>query len=69
MSGRLFTEDFKAQPYWWDAAPLANENTDLPGRADVAIIGAGYTGLHAAIRTARAGLATVVVNAEAAGFD
>ena len=39
----------------------------LPARADVAVIGSGYTGLHAALQTARAGRDTVVVEAEAAG--
>ena len=34
----------------------------------MAIIGAGYTGLHAAIQTARAGLSTVVVDAESTGW-
>jgi glycine/D-amino acid oxidase-like deaminating enzyme len=40
----------------------------LPASADVLVIGAGYTGLHAAIETARAGLDTVVIDAEAAGW-
>ena len=44
------------EAYWWQAAPL----TTTPQRAvepscDVAIIGAGYTGLSAAISLARAG--------------
>lgn len=40
----------------------------LPAACDVLIIGSGYTGLSAAIQTARAGRRTVVVDAEAAGF-
>ncbi|MCY0096713.1 NAD(P)/FAD-dependent oxidoreductase [Hoeflea ulvae] len=64
-----FSPDFKAAPYWWDASPRpADGQAGLPATADVVIIGAGYTGLHAAVQTARAGLETVVVDAEAAGF-
>ncbi|KGF70010.1 oxidoreductase [Hoeflea sp. BAL378] len=64
-----FSEDFKPDPYWWEASPRQPDTpAALPSSADVVIIGAGYTGLHAAVQTARAGLATVVVDAEAAGF-
>ena len=65
----LFSADFKAEPYWWeDARPPAPGCAALPARADVAVIGSGYTGLHAALQTARAGRDTVVLDAEAAGF-
>jgi len=40
----------------------------MPDVADVVVIGAGYTGLHAAIQTARAGMRTVVFDAEKAGY-
>jgi glycine/D-amino acid oxidase-like deaminating enzyme len=64
-----FSPDFKPTPYWWDASPQqTDDGADLPGEADVLIIGAGYTGLHAAIQTARAGLSTTVIDAEAAGW-
>lgn len=64
-----FSTDFKPAPYWWDASPRQPDDlSKLPATADVAIIGSGYTGLHAAVQTARAGLETVVVDAEAAGF-
>lgn len=64
-----FSADFKPQPYWWDASPRQPDDlAKLPATADVVIIGSGYTGLHAAVQTARAGLDTVVVDAEAAGF-
>ena len=64
----LFSADFKAEPYWWeDAPPPEAGETTLPARADVAVIGSGYTGLHAALQTARDGRDTVVLDAEAAG--
>lgn len=56
-------------PYWWDDAPPepAGAPAPPPRGADVVVIGSGYTGLHAAIQTARAGRATVVLEAEAPG--
>ncbi|MDZ7602503.1 MAG: FAD-binding oxidoreductase [Hoeflea sp.] len=68
-SSDCFSPDFRPAPYWWEASPQEPENAvSLPSTADVVVIGAGYTGLHAAVQTARAGLETVVVDAEAAGF-
>ncbi|WP_145962784.1 hypothetical protein [Mangrovicoccus ximenensis] len=40
----------KSDPYWWEAArPAPLPEAPLPETADVAIIGAGYAGLGAAI--------------------
>ena len=65
----LFTDDYKLQPYWWDKTPRqAFHSTELPAKCDVLIIGSGYTGLHAALVTARAGRHTVVVDAQDAGY-
>ncbi len=64
----LFTDDFKGTPYWWDRTPPMPVGGEPPASADVAVIGAGYTGLHAAIQTARHGLSTVVIDTEAAGY-
>lgn len=55
-------------PYWWQAAPLA----ELPQRSvdpscDVAIVGAGYTGLSAAITLARAGRSVQVFDKQRPG--
>ena len=65
----MFTHDFKVQPYWWDrsASPTV-QDTELPKKVDVLIIGAGYTGLHAAIQTARGSRNTLVIDAEHAGW-
>jgi len=77
MREDIFTPDFKQTPYWWERTPRPDidgggGNGDAkraaPRTADVLIIGSGYTGLSAAIQTARHGRRTVVVDAEQAGF-
>jgi glycine/D-amino acid oxidase-like deaminating enzyme len=65
----LFSNDFKAIPYWWeDTPPPEMEPGTLPPTVDVAIVGSGYTGLNAAVQTARGGRSTVVLEAETAGW-
>ena len=61
----MFTSDFKTEPYWWDAVPREPaEPYDIPAKVDVLIVGSGYTGLHAALKTARAGRSTLVLDAQ-----
>lgn len=46
----------RSDPYWWEAAPPATLPAEpIASRCDVVIVGAGYTGLSAAITLARAG--------------
>lgn len=55
-------------PYWWEAArPPQNSGVELPAHAEVVVIGAGYTGLSAALTLARAGRDVLVVDAEDPG--
>ncbi len=69
-----FSADFQSTSYWNDRAN--NDHSDaissslqpLPDQADVVIIGSGYTGLQAAIQTARSGLSTVILEAEELGY-
>ncbi|MBK5927746.1 NAD(P)/FAD-dependent oxidoreductase, partial [Rhodobaculum claviforme] len=62
--------DMKTTPYWWDTAgPAPQDDTaPLPATTEVAVIGAGYTGLNAALRTARGGRDTLVLDAQAPGW-
>jgi len=69
LDNALFTPDAKLAPYWWDHAPRPSlPDVEFPRSVDVAIVGSGYTGLHAALQTARGGRHTVVFDAEDAGF-
>jgi glycine/D-amino acid oxidase-like deaminating enzyme len=68
MNEELFAPGFKEQPFWWEAAPMAPRPADgLPKRVDVAVIGAGYTGLSAALTLARAGRSVLVLEAGVPG--
>jgi glycine/D-amino acid oxidase-like deaminating enzyme len=70
MTGeQLFTANFKPLPYWWDLTPRPDlGQPELPAHADVVVVGSGYTGLSAALQTARGGRSTVVVDADVAGW-
>ena len=65
----LFTDGLKLTPYWWDHMPQPElPRITPPQKADVVIVGSGYTGLSAALQTARGGRDTVVLDADNAGF-
>jgi glycine/D-amino acid oxidase-like deaminating enzyme len=69
MTSDLFTQDAKLTPYWWDRTPRPElPPAPPPAKAEVVVIGSGYTGLSSALQTARGGRDTVVLDAEDAGF-
>jgi glycine/D-amino acid oxidase-like deaminating enzyme len=69
LRSNLFAPDAKLAPYWWDHVPRpVLPELSLPPRADVVVVGSGYTGIHAALQTARAGRHTLVLDAEDAGW-
>lgn len=60
----------KFTPYWLDTAPQGPDRsrTEIGGRVDVAIVGAGLTGLSAALHLARKGADVHVFEKETVGF-
>lgn len=67
----LFTQTANelGTPYWWeDGAPLPDLPSGIPAKAELLIIGAGYTGLSAAIAAHDAGVKVVVVDAGIPGI-
>ena len=68
-STSLFSPDYCEYPYWWERTPRAGEGSQvLPDSVDVLVVGSGYTGLCAALQTARAGRATLVIDAHEPGW-
>lgn len=68
MTTDIFAPGFRERPYWWEAAaPTAEGSLPLPEETEVAILGAGYAGLSAALELARAGVAVTVCEAAAFG--
>jgi glycine/D-amino acid oxidase-like deaminating enzyme len=60
----IFAPDFQRRPYWWEAYEPPEPGDDaLPSRADVAIVGAGYTGICCALTLREAGIDAVVLEA------
>ena len=69
MTDNELMQGCKLDPYWWDDVPRPRlPDAPLPATIDVAVVGAGYTGLHAALQTVRGGRSTLVFDAEDAGW-
>jgi glycine/D-amino acid oxidase-like deaminating enzyme len=69
MPDSIFHQDFKARPYWWEAyAPERLPELQIPKEARVAIVGAGYAGLSAALELNRQGIDCLVLDANEPGF-
>jgi len=60
----------KFVPYWLDTAPQGPDRsrTEVGGEADVAVVGAGLTGLSAALHLARNGATVQVLERETVGW-
>jgi glycine/D-amino acid oxidase-like deaminating enzyme len=69
MPSDIFHSDFKARPFWWeDYEPRAIAEIALPQSVRVAIVGAGYAGLSAALELAKRGIDVLVLDAAEPGF-
>ncbi len=69
MKTTVFHPDFKTKPYWWDSyTPTPLPESALPLSIPVAIIGAGYAGLSAAIELSQNGIECIVLDANEPGF-
>ncbi|MEO3475423.1 FAD-binding oxidoreductase [Roseomonas sp. CAU 1739] len=65
----ILAPDFSPDPYWWRAAPPSDATeVALPAQTDLAVVGAGYAGLSAAIAAARAGRSVCVIEARNPGW-
>ena len=70
MIDDLLAGDFQEEPWWWHAAPRPAQSSvdNFPDRADVVVVGSGFTGLSAALTLAKAGREVVVLDAQAPGY-
>ncbi|HEX8941336.1 MAG TPA: FAD-binding oxidoreductase [Candidatus Limnocylindrales bacterium] len=61
---------YRLQSFWQATMPALPDGRGrpLPARADVVVIGGGYTGLGAALRLARCGAAVTLLEAETLGW-
>ncbi len=65
----IFHRDFQPRPYWWEAhEPKPLPEVELPKTVSVAIVGAGYAGLNAALELSRQGIDCIVLDANEPGF-
>ena len=65
----VLKNDFKESSYWVDSlGPPPDLPENPPESVDVVIVGSGYTGLNAAIETARGGRSTLILEAGSPGW-
>jgi len=65
----IWSQDYKETSYWLEGLSPVTEVVETPPRnVDVAIVGSGYTGLNAALKTSRGGRSTLVLEAGNPGF-
>ncbi len=68
-SGAAHPQDNAGGVYWLQDLPSPSARPEVPlQKVDVAIVGSGYTGLNAALVTARAGRSTLVLDANDVGW-
>ncbi|SDB74084.1 Glycine/D-amino acid oxidase [Agrobacterium fabrum] len=69
LKAPFFSDNATDLPFWWEeACPSPVQTDNLPSSTEVAIIGAGFTGLNAALVLARAGKQVSVFEADEPGY-
>jgi gamma-glutamylputrescine oxidase len=63
MTNTIFAPDFKSEPVWWEAARPFDHADALPEKVDLVVVGSGFCGLSAGIRSLELGRSTLVVDA------
>jgi len=64
----IWAQDWKREPYWLDTMPKYTvAGSELSAKADVVIIGSGYTGLNAALEVVRGGRSVFILDAAEVG--
>ena len=70
-------ESSRNHPYWWDfdldnqpleLELLARPIEEIPAQSDCVVVGAGYSGLSAALTLARAGRSVIVLDSSQPGY-
>jgi glycine/D-amino acid oxidase-like deaminating enzyme len=74
---KINIDSMRTHPYWWDSCStdqvlnldrLAKPAGEIPIQADCVVVGAGYTGLSAALTLARAGKSVIVLDSSQPGY-
>ncbi|MDQ6793661.1 MAG: FAD-binding oxidoreductase [Chloroflexota bacterium] len=70
MADARLNTDFEQRPYWQATMPALPDRTGLPlpARADVVVVGGGYTGVAAARRLAQGGATVTLLEANRLGW-
>jgi glycine/D-amino acid oxidase-like deaminating enzyme len=70
MANAPLNPDFEQRPYWHATMPALPDRTGrtLPPRADVVVVGGGYTGVAAARRLAQGGATVTLLEANRLGW-
>ena len=58
---KIMQNQIRQTPYWWEDVNYPDLNERLPNTTELLVVGAGYTGLMAAIETAKAGMSVTIL--------